>query len=560
MSPLRCSRAARPSLTLHRAPLALLAASLFTPLFTPFVAVALLACSSADSGVNDSSSSVVSTSPSQTGESGEGDDTSQQESAGGESTGNDSASAGGDGSTSGADPSGTPPDAPEPEPGVDDLLESETPLVPGCDLEHPLQLQLRTLDAGAASSPAQARDAALGGWVSLTGIGIRAWEFFNYYTFDYPAAAQPGAVVISPGLAQDADGYTLQVGIRTHNLAAELRPPVHLTLALDNSGSMQGKAQDLVRITGEAIAASLREGDIVSIVTWNSTDQVVLDAHPVSGPADETLLAKLDALEVGGSADLYSGLVGAYKLAEAAYDPTAWNRVILISDGGASVNESDLEVIANHPKISLTGVGVGDPGIYRSDLMDAVAHAGRGSSLFIGGESEATRQFVDRFVPIVGAAVRDVVVHVQLPPGFELIRDDDAGALADDSVTGPNVRLGPGRAFVVHRRFRSCADPLDTSAKLTVKVQYIDEQTGSDKETWTTATLGQLLAEDSGALRKGAAIHAYARLLTRWQASPVDLAESLTDVLTRLEAAQKLLPNDPELAEISAVLAVLGSE
>ena len=28
-------------------------------------------------------------------------------------------------------------------------------------------------------------------WVSLSGIRIRPWEFFNYYTFDYPAAA-PG--------------------------------------------------------------------------------------------------------------------------------------------------------------------------------------------------------------------------------------------------------------------------------------------------------------------------------------------------------------------------------
>jgi Ca-activated chloride channel family protein len=370
--------------------------------------------------VIDSSTTVASTSPQS--DSGGEDDTSQPGTgAADESSGNDSASAGG--STSTADPSGVPPEepAPDPEPGVDDVIESDVPLVPGCDLEHPLQLQLRTLDAGAAASPAQVRDAALSNWVSLSGIGIRAWEFFNYYTFDYPAAAEPGAIVITPALAQDDnDEYTLQVGIRTHNVPADQRPPLRLTLALDNSGSMQGKAQDLVRITGEAIAASLREGDTVSIVTWNSTEQVVLDTHAVSGPDDKTLLDKLDNFEVGGSADLYSGLVGAYKLAEAAYDPAAWNRVILVSDGGASVNDADLEVIASHPTINLTGVGVGDPGIYRSDLMDAVAHAGRGASLFISSEAEATRQFVDRFIPLLGAAVRDVTVQVQLPPGFEL--------------------------------------------------------------------------------------------------------------------------------------------
>jgi Ca-activated chloride channel family protein len=546
MYPLRCSWAARPYRSLARAPLVPLAV--------------LLACSSAGSGPIDSSTTVASTSPQS--DSGGEDDTSQPGTgAADESSGNDSASAGG--STSTADPSGVPPEepAPDPEPGVDDVIESDVPLVPGCDLEHPLQLQLRTLDAGAAASPAQVRDAALSNWVSLSGIGIRAWEFFNYYTFDYPAAAEPGAIVITPALAQDDnDEYTLQVGIRTHNVPADQRPPLRLTLALDNSGSMQGKAQDLVRITGEAIAASLREGDTVSIVTWNSTEQVVLDTHAVSGPDDKTLLDKLDNFEVGGSADLYSGLVGAYKLAEAAYDPAAWNRVILVSDGGASVNDADLEVIASHPTINLTGVGVGDPGIYRSDLMDAVAHAGRGASLFISSEAEATRQFVDRFIPLLGAAVRDVTVQVQLPPGFELVREDDDDLVADGGLIHPSVRIGPGRAFVVHRRLRSCTDSPSAAAKLAVKVQYVDEQTDAPKETWAAITLGQLLGEESGALRKGAAVHAYARLLARWQARPVDLEGDLEDVTTLIETAQKLLPNDTELAEISAVLAVLDAE
>lgn len=547
MSSLRCSWAARPYRTLPRAPLVLSAL--------------LLACSSAGTtGVHDSSSTVASTNP-QSGDGGGGDDdtSSPGTGAGDESSGNDSVSAGG--TSSGADPSGAQPEDPvDPEPSVDDLVESESPLVPGCDPDHPQQLQLRTLDAGAAASPAQVRDAALGSWVSLSGIGIRAWEFFNYYTFAYPTAASPGAIVITPALAQDGDDYALQVGISGHDIAADLRPPVNLTLALDNSGSMQGKAQDLVRITGEAIAASLRAGDTVSIVTWNSTEQIVLDAHPISGPDDQTLLAKLGDLQVGGSADLYSGLTGAYKLAEAAYDPAAWNRVILVSDGGASVNDADLELIASHPKIDLVGVGVGDPGIYRSDFMDAIAHAGRGPSLFIGSEAEATRQFVARFIPHIGTAIRDVRVHVQLPPGFELIRED-AGSLVADDFSAPDVRIGPGRAFVVHRRLRrSCDDEPNASDKLIVKVQYVDESTDLPKETWAARPLGELLAEASGPLRKGAAIHAYARLLSQWQARPAELDETLVDVLKKLDAAQKSLPGDPELAEISAVLNVLADE
>lgn len=555
MSPLRSSPAARLSPTSLRA-LALLAS-----ISLPGPPGLLIACSSADTGANEASTSIADTAPVSGGDDA-GDDDTAKGGTGGDESGNasDSASHGGGSTTDDtADPS-APPDVPDPEPGTADVVESDVPFVPGCNLENTLQLQLRTLDAGAASSPAQVRDAALGNWVSLTGIGIRAWEFFNYYTFDYPAPAFPGAIVVTPGLELDGEEYVLQVGVRTHLLAAEQRPPVRLTLALDNSGSMEGKALELMRATGRSIAASLRAGDTVSIVTWNPTDQVVLDTHPVAGPDDPTLLAKLDKLEAGGSAELYSALVGAYKLAEAAHDPTAWNRVVLVSDGGAYADDADLELIASHTTIDLIGVGVGDPGIYRSDLMDTVAHVGRGASLFVGTEDEANRQFGQHFVRHLGDAVRDVVVRVQLPPGFELVPDSDAGALEDDGILAPDVRLGPGASLVVHRRLRSCAPQQAETGKLTVKVQYVDEATDQAKEVWATETLGSLLAERTAAEAKGAAVRAYARALEQWQTYPADLADELAQAAAHLEQAQKLQPNDPELAEIAAVLAVLGAE
>lgn len=548
MSPLRCSWAARLPDPL-RAPLALF--------------ILLAACSSADTGANEGSSSSNESSPQSSASGGGGDDTAKGGSD--EGTGvSDSAGGSDEGSTSSEspDPSSPPPDEPrpEPEPGTDDVVESEFPFIPGCDTEHPLQLQLRTFDAGASSSPAQVRDAALGNWVSLTGIGIRAWEFFNYYSFDYPAADQPGNVVITPGLEQDGDEYVLQIGVRTHVLPAEQRPPVRLTLALDNSGSMEGKPLELMRATGKAIAASLRSGDVVSIVTWNTSEQVVLESHPVSGPDDPALLAKLDNLEVGGSAELLSALSGAYKLAEADYDPLAWNRVILVSDGGASADAADLELIASYPDIDLVGVGVADPGVYRSDLMDTVAHAGRGPSLFIGSDAEAKRQFSEHFIRHLGSAVRDVALHVELPPGFELVRDDADGLIADAGNGEPSVRLAPGDSLVVHRRLRTCAMELPESTKLTVKVQYVDDLTDQSKEVWATSTFGSLLAEHTPAEAKGIAVKAYTAALEKWQTRPAELADVLAKAVSLLDAAQKLQPNDPELAEMAAVIAVLVAE
>jgi len=492
-------------------------------------------------------------------------------SSGGDPTGADGSEPTGDDDPSeSSDESGEPlPEVPPAEPSPEDVTEAkDIPQENQCDLQTPVSVTLRTLDAAATVSPTQARDAALSGWVSLTGIRIRPWEFFNYYAFDYPAA-EPGNVAITPQLVtapgeSPSPEFLLQIGVATQALAAADRPPVRLTLALDNSNSMTGKAHDMLRATGKALADNLRQGDTLSIVTWNSKYPTILDLHAITGPGDPVVLEKLDALELGGSAELYSGLMSAYKLAVAAHDPLAWNRVLLVSDGGATANDTDLAVIREHAEkqIYLSGVGVGEAGMYRSDMIDAAAHAGRGASLFIGSEAEADKRFGQQFARTLGSAVREVTAHLELPPGFEVVRD--AGALNDFGADDLSARLGPNASLVLHRRLGRCDPQAQTSpeAKLLVRVTFIDEATGEFKEAKSAVKLSTLLADKPvsvAPLLKGAAIAAYATALQRWQARPADLAPALAEASMQLKAALEVSPNDLELAEISAVLAVLGA-
>jgi Ca-activated chloride channel family protein len=564
MSPLRSSRAAR-LLALPRA------LSVRVPALAPALAMLLLAgCSNAGDGAlietTLDAESGASASLSEPGETGRGDSSGEQ--------GEDPPATSTDAGESGGGEDTTSGGAPEPAPGepiLEDLLEAKANEIEGCDLVTPVSVQLRTLDAAATVSPTQARDAALSNWVSLTGIRIRPWEFFNYYAFDYPPA-EAGMVAITPQMvvqpgAEGSPEFVLQIGVTTQALAAEQRPPLRLTLALDNSNSMAGKAEDMLRATVKAIAGSLRQGDTLSIVTWNSKSTTILEMHPISGPSDPVVLEKLDQLELGGSAELYSGLMVAYKLAVAAHDPTAWNRVVLVSDGGATANDTDLAVIADHADklgIYLSSAGVGDAGTYRSDMMDATAHAGRGASLFIGSDGEADKRFGAQLVRTLGPAVRDVDVRLELPPGFEVVRDPAADALNDSGLDPGGVRLGPNASLVLHRRLRSCdADAeTDLEAKLLVRVAFVDEATGELREAKAAVKLATLLAQDKtqlAQLYKGAAVQAYTEALQRWQAHPADLMATLDGAAQALAVATELLPNDAELAEIAAVLAVLSA-
>lgn len=466
------------------------------------------------------------------------------------------------GGDDGADGGELPP-APDDE-GVDNAFEPES-----CDIESDVSLYLSPDDSNSMSSPVQVREAVLGGWGSIKSVAIRTWEFFNYYSFDYPAAPDPGDVVVTPSLLRDEDGsegdYLLQIGVSSHALSSATRAPINVTLVLDTSGSMAGLAMDMLRETCLAIAANLREGDTVSMVTWSTDDAIVLGGLNVAGPNDPTLLARIEALEAGGGTDLNGGLVAGYDLAQQVYDPDRINRVVLVSDGGANAGITDIDLIAQHAGdadedgIYMVGVGVGDPADYHDDLMDAVTDAGRGASVFIASPDEAWSVFGDDFISTMDVAVRNVQVRLELPPGFEIVSTSAEEVGVDADEVEPQ-HLAPNDAMVFHQQIRTCAPDLVTDDDtIAVTVTFEDARTFDLREVRRELTFGELLAADPARLLKGAALFAYAESLKAYKKSDLDgRGATMTSALEALGRAEQALPGDPELAEIRSVLEALA--
>ncbi|MCX4247571.1 vWA domain-containing protein [Paraliomyxa miuraensis] len=464
---------------------------------------------------------------------------------------------------------GAGPDEPPPEPdddGIDNASE-EQPLA--CDAQTDVTLFLSPDDSNSMSSPVQVREAVLSGWGSVQSVAIRTWEFFNYYDFGYPAA-EPGGLVVTPSLAKDESGaegdYLLQIGISSEQLTNELRPPMNLTLVLDTSGSMAGTAMDMLKETGFAIAASLNEGDTVSMVTWSTENAVVLGGYHVSGPNDPLLLAKLDELEPGGGTDLHGGLVAGYGLAEQVFAADRINRIVLISDGGANAGITDIDLIAeqsgtnDQDGIYMVGVGVGDASTYHDDLMDAVTDAGKGASVFIATEDEAWSVFHDDFISTLAVAARDVQVQLDMPPGFEIVRTSAEEISTNASEVEPQ-HLAPNDAMVFHQQLHTCAPELATDdAAITVTVRWRDAVTFEPRELVHQAAIGELLAAeaDGGRLLKGAAVYAYAESLKAYKRADADgRTVTVQGAFAALEQAEAALPGDTDLAEIRSVLEAL---
>ena len=477
------------------------------------------------------------------------------------SQGDDAADDGDDDGADDADDAGDADDA-APETGDDG---QDTEPEPACNDADDVTLFLSPDDSNSMSSPVQAREGLLSEWGSISGVAIRPWEFLNYYRFAYPPA-EPGTVAVHAAMMIEptdaGDEYVLQIGVASEAMTNDERPPMSLTFVLDTSGSMAGHSLDMMKASCRQIAAHLREGDVVSMVTWNTENNVVLSSLAVSGPNDTELLAAIDALEANGATDLHGGLVAGYQLAAASHRDGVVSRVLLVSDGGANVGITDEEIIAEHAGdqgsdgIYLVGVGVGDSASYNDLLMDRVTDVGKGASVFVPSAEEAELVFGERFVSTMAIAARDVQVRLELPPGFEIVRFSGEEFSTDPAEIEPQ-HLAPDDAMVFHQRLQTCApEAIADDTPITISVRYQDAITFEPREVALESSFAELLAADRSLLLEGAAVFEYATALqaTREEA---DATAAIAQARAALERASAVQPDDPDLAEIADVLAAM---
>lgn len=442
------------------------------------------------------------------------------------------------------------------------------PDVPQCAMVRPARastLYLSADDSNSMAGPVIARSMIRQGRRVPAHV-VRPWEFLNYYDFDFAPAA-PGEVRIVPQLSScpDDDRLSLQVALSAEARAPRDRAALTLTFVIDTSGSMgtaNGTGESpiqLARAAVQAMASQLQAGDVVSIVTWNTSQQDILAGHMVNGPNDAALLAAARGLVANGGTDLQAGLLRGYELAEAHYGTGRVNRVVIISDGVANVGVTDEALIARHADdeegeagIYLAGIGVGD-GV-NDTLMNAVTDAGRGAYVFLDSSGEAQRVLGERFLQVVDLAVRNVRLEVTLP--YHLVIEKFFGEVAstDASKVRPQ-HMAPNDAMLFFQVLRACEPSLlRGDDRIRIRATW-ETPNGREQRSALVDTTLNALAGDDDDLTKAAAIAGYAEALVA-VASTTDvdgqrrlLMQALADVQTAKDAAI-----DPDLLEVAELL------
>lgn len=217
----------------------------------------------------------------------------------------------------------------------------------------------------------------------------------------------------------------VRVGLQGFELETDRkRSPVNLAIVLDKSGSMQG--EKIQRACDAAIDAIglLNGDDIVSIVTYDSTVNVLVPATKLTDR--ETVISAIRAIRAGGNTALFAGVSKGAAEVRKFLSKERVNRVILLSDGLANVGPSSPGELGNLGKsllkenisVSTLGLGLG----YNEDLMVKLAVASGGNHLFIEDASELADIFRSEFDDVLSVIAQEVDLKITIPAGIRPVR------------------------------------------------------------------------------------------------------------------------------------------
>ena len=258
------------------------------------------------------------------------------------------------------------------------------------------------------------------------------------------------------------------------NVSDTERQPIVLLIIADNSGSMSEEASggdggesfgftrlDLVKHTIRTIAAILGPNDMLGIVTYSTSAEVVLVPTVMNDAGRARVTTVLETVQPDSQTNIFDGIRTASLLANA---PELAGRHIvgaLLTDGFPNINPPrgivpTLAILPTKNQWSLHTFGFG----YKLDskLLTEIAHWGQGLFGFIPDCSMVGTVFINFIANMLATGHRGQRIYYKV--------GDTVGSL----LTGP-VQIGQARDFVV---------PVVTGQSVTVSL---------DGVTWADATV-----------------------------------------------------------------------
>ncbi len=183
--------------------------------------------------------------------------------------------------------------------------------------------------------------------------------------------------------------------------------PLNFCLVLDRSGSMKGEKLAALKHATRRVIERLTPQDIVSLILFDDTVQVVLPATFATDK--DALLAEVDTIEECGGTAMSLGMQAGQQELRKNMNQDRLSRMLLLTDGQTWGDEDTCRSLAEslgQEEVQITALGLGAE--WNEKLLDDLADLSNGASDYIA-DPEKIEQFFQRTVQTAqGTAVRDV--------------------------------------------------------------------------------------------------------------------------------------------------------
>lgn len=234
-----------------------------------------------------------------------------------------------------------------------------------------------------------------------------------------------------------------QLAISISAMADELERnvPLNLCLILDHSGSMEGRPLETVKQAALQLVDKLKEGDRLSVVTFDHRAKVIVPNQIINDPA--SIKREINKLRSSGGTAIDEGL----KLAIGELDKgqkDAISQAFLLTDGENEHGDNDrclkLAKLATDYNMTLNSLGFGDD--WNQDVLEKIADAGGGTLAYIERPEQAIEEFGRLFNRIQSVGLTNSYLRLSLMPRVRLAELKPIAQVAPDTIELPVQKEG----------------------------------------------------------------------------------------------------------------------
>lgn len=226
---------------------------------------------------------------------------------------------------------------------------------------------------------------------------------------------------------------TARIRIDAGKIAMQQRPPIDLALVIDTSGSMIGAPIDEARTAALTLLDGLRDGDRLTVVTFDTKARVLVPPFVVDRSKLEPTRKTLASMEARGTTDLAAGLALAVQQTMSSGIPESARRMVILGDGVPN-DPSPIPGLLAQAKsygISISTLGFGLE--YDETLLAQIAKDTGGRFHRIAPGEPIAEAFSTEIMRIERTVASNVTVRMQPGPGVTIERVVGHGSAPDQA-------------------------------------------------------------------------------------------------------------------------------